>query len=820
MAIRDYNFIVGPETSNLPTASSPSTDDDFMSKGYADDTYAFRQYFGDAVATNAALKAIGSADRFDGQLRLITGTNKAYRFDSSSTAVDDGDTVLQPDSGTGRWVIISSSGSASSAQASALNIAELLSGIQKNGSSVGLSDASVVAEGFYSPGELQVISLGRDYTSGTSIYLDPDKLSLQAADATSGWTQFGAQAGSPTLDTTNFVEGTGSVQTSVSATTVENGLYYDFNVFSLSSRKLRISVRLNTLTNISAIRVRLWNETGETNGKYWDLTTQANGDALVADFNEIEVDPLVTATGSSGSFNVDSVLRVKVSVTPSSSQAFNLNVDNVRHVDNREVPFYVTYNIHGSTLETMNVASGSKGKYVISSGLSNAYSISSGAVRRCLGQHNAGNSSWEFLSTATGTAAKTNRYIVRKNLDESKSGTLKWSLEWKTESSDLKISTVTDTTHFKVSSATDRSAEFLSGSVIWAYRKVWDGNKYVFPDEPIRLTLSANATYSSSEITFTHTEDNTGITTTDWYVVFEAAKCRTYVGDVAATETLTLRTPELLVPNGFSRQSLVLDNFTRGDASGIGGSWTLTTHVNDNSQGSNAIASNIWTVSQADDGSRRVYALSAYQNSIFKPVSRYRFKFKTEVTGGLGGGGTSLFSVGAVIRNTSASDGAASAGNAIFACLRNEYDNTSATSSQLHVINGGVTTTTTFAAQSISAIAYNTYAWVDIWVNGDILKMRAYAVGSSVPAWQLSANLSGLSTGKYWQLGVRSDREQDESVKTSIDDFEYYTDSGSFVTTGTVTSQSGQCISIAADLLRDDSTNVNPSILAISAALV
>src|SRR5688572_23007238 len=39
MATRDYQFIVGPETSTLPTATEPTQSEDIMTKGYADTHY-------------------------------------------------------------------------------------------------------------------------------------------------------------------------------------------------------------------------------------------------------------------------------------------------------------------------------------------------------------------------------------------------------------------------------------------------------------------------------------------------------------------------------------------------------------------------------------------------------------------------------------------------------------------------------------------------------------------------------------------------------------------------------------------------------------
>ena len=34
MAVREYNFIVGPETSTIPTIGVPTSDDDLITKGY------------------------------------------------------------------------------------------------------------------------------------------------------------------------------------------------------------------------------------------------------------------------------------------------------------------------------------------------------------------------------------------------------------------------------------------------------------------------------------------------------------------------------------------------------------------------------------------------------------------------------------------------------------------------------------------------------------------------------------------------------------------------------------------------------------------
>lgn len=113
MGVRDYNFIVGPETSTLPTATTPSASTDTMTKGYADTTYAQRNAWYDKQASVTAIKGISSSDRFNGQIVFNYGTSVFYKFDSASSATGDDDLVLTPTSGTGRWLKVAGSSSGS-----------------------------------------------------------------------------------------------------------------------------------------------------------------------------------------------------------------------------------------------------------------------------------------------------------------------------------------------------------------------------------------------------------------------------------------------------------------------------------------------------------------------------------------------------------------------------------------------------------------------------------------------------------------------------------------------------------------------------------
>lgn len=103
MVTRQYNFTVGPETSTQPDVGTPASDDDLINRGYADARYAQGK---SAAASIAAIKAIGTSDRRNGDLVIDVTTNVLYTFASASAATGDDDLVLTPDAGSGRWLKI------------------------------------------------------------------------------------------------------------------------------------------------------------------------------------------------------------------------------------------------------------------------------------------------------------------------------------------------------------------------------------------------------------------------------------------------------------------------------------------------------------------------------------------------------------------------------------------------------------------------------------------------------------------------------------------------------------------------------------------
>ena len=66
MAIREYQFVTGIETSTSPDPATPSADADAVTKGYTDAQYAQLSSWATKCADVTAIKAIAAADRSNG----------------------------------------------------------------------------------------------------------------------------------------------------------------------------------------------------------------------------------------------------------------------------------------------------------------------------------------------------------------------------------------------------------------------------------------------------------------------------------------------------------------------------------------------------------------------------------------------------------------------------------------------------------------------------------------------------------------------------------------------------------------------------------
>lgn len=300
---RSYDFIVGPETSTKPTAGTPTLDNDIMTKGYADDTYAKLVYWGDAVADTTALKAVGSSDRSDMQARIKDDDKTIWVFDAGSSATEDGTTVIQPTSGTGRWLKASGSGGGSSGTASAAKLLQTQNELAGIGLTTRQLDNSLRASGLEVPAHTYITGyLIDNYSSGgSSITAVWNPVQVNASDknmdATTNWTATGAGASLTTSATAKI--GSASVRIDKNGTATEAGIRYDQGSQILSvgaNYRVWFWVNLPSITNLSNVGIRMYADS-TSNYRTWTKTTNYAGSALSTGWNLIFVD-LSDTTGS------------------------------------------------------------------------------------------------------------------------------------------------------------------------------------------------------------------------------------------------------------------------------------------------------------------------------------------------------------------------------------------------------------------------------------------------------------------------------------------------------------------------------------------
>ena len=94
--IREYNFITGPETPSLPTASTPTASDDLTTKDYVDKAFA------KSVLDLAAIKAL--IDKSDRQIIYVESLDWFFKYDLDSALAGDDLLVIQPNDSIGRYI--------------------------------------------------------------------------------------------------------------------------------------------------------------------------------------------------------------------------------------------------------------------------------------------------------------------------------------------------------------------------------------------------------------------------------------------------------------------------------------------------------------------------------------------------------------------------------------------------------------------------------------------------------------------------------------------------------------------------------------------
>lgn len=336
MATRRFDFTAGFESSESPSGTDPVSGTDFVNLSYANTTYALREDLGYNVASYSALKALGTSGddaRKDGQVRLVSGTGELWYFNAGSSATDDGSTILQPDSGAGRWLIASAAGAASSGTGGpSLEVMIDKLNTEQNTKNRTLQFSDSVGVAPYGDDQYSSITgnLLEDYsTSGQSqlaIVWGAEVLSAsdKNIDSTTSWTA--VQDGSTLTATSTageFKVGTAALKFNKGSSAVKAGIRFDRGSanFNISGNyRLFFWIKLPSLVNLSNVYVRMY-DSGTTNYDEFTANTNLEGTALVADWNLMFFDLSRTpdAVGASG-WSLNTLSRYfEVGVTASSS---------------------------------------------------------------------------------------------------------------------------------------------------------------------------------------------------------------------------------------------------------------------------------------------------------------------------------------------------------------------------------------------------------------------------------------------------------------------------------------------------------------------
>lgn len=164
------------------------------------------------------------------------------------------------------------------------------------------------------------------------IYLTSPKVprDIQHCEEVTTFTAYGAEAGVRALDNTEFTEGSGSIKTTITdSNATENGLYYTVGFYT--NHAVHLDVYLSDVSSIANIRVRLYKDLTDTDGRYWDFTFQNGGQDLISGWNSISVnidDGTGTVIGAGLGTGVTSG-RLKIGAITSANSTYQLNIDNI-----------------------------------------------------------------------------------------------------------------------------------------------------------------------------------------------------------------------------------------------------------------------------------------------------------------------------------------------------------------------------------------------------------------------------------------------------------------------------------------------------------
>lgn len=544
MATREITFLTGFTTSTAPTTSAPADASDAISKGYADSTYTFKADVYGSVADVATAKAIAPADRADEQVLWISSKATFYEFDSGSSAADDGDLVLAPNTGTGRWIkqFASVAGGASGGAAGIDALEQ--KGFAEHAGVFAPPLANSLGESFaITPADVQLWLMENYVDPAVSIAAVVNPMFLDSTnknfDGVTGWTAFDAEVSNVDAETTTKKLGASalSFDKSGGASTVA-GVYLDLTAalaINLGAHtEVWMYVNMPSVTNFSSFKLRLAGTaetTVGTNYREYTVTTNSAGGAIATGWNLLKFDIAIgqgTAFGTG--YTVADLLRVVgfFVITSSAAQTYtNVVVDSWVH----NLTDYATYLQPGDALQIYdssnqgilqvdNSNSAARGLITLTAALGDNYSGgTSSTVKRSNLDHSSPNIA-RMVDGLSGEIAD-KQTIISKVILPATVAAANFDLSV-SQYSDL-FHTVTDvdsTTQIKVqhSSGTDYSAQFLSGDKYMIFQPIKAQGKTYYSYRGLKLTLSANSSFGSSKLTLQNSGTNAGVAVGDLIV--------------------------------------------------------------------------------------------------------------------------------------------------------------------------------------------------------------------------------------------------------------------------------------------------------------
>lgn len=539
MAIRQFDFNVNITTPTLPgSGGAPSGTSDLVTLGYASGAYTPREDVYGGVASIAALKAIASASRFDEQLVWVSGVTSFYEFDSASVAVGDDDLIVEPTSGTGRWIKIEMAGGDAGGGAAGIETLEQKLDIEHSdiitapiANSVGESFAKTIPE--------STLWFMEDYTSpAVTIGAAVNPMWLSSSnknfDGVTDWTAIGStDTANINVEATTKKLGTNALSwDKAGGTAVTSGVYIDLaaaNAINIGShRYLLLYLNMPSITNFSSFRVRLGAEaTVATNYREITLTTNSAGGAIGTGWNLILVDTTSGVDVGTGWASTQLLRSIGFTVVVgSAAQTYtNIVVDSVvfsaRDATTAvqkgdEFSIYDTSNTESFILSS--ASSNVYGLITLTSALANSYSGGSAATIKRTNLDVSSKNVARMTDGLSGNAADLQTFRKKIILPDDLPSADVTITAAKTTNMAFEVATVPASGSITITDPLDLSAQWLSGDKYYVFEPVHSNGvkNYAFRD--LTVTLSATGSASGGITTLTNSGSNSGVAVGDLVV--------------------------------------------------------------------------------------------------------------------------------------------------------------------------------------------------------------------------------------------------------------------------------------------------------------